>query len=257
MARIVAQREERARIDVVAVRLLLLAALSSFCTGCAGCTAYEYEEDVFLDVDGSGRMRVSGSREILRALHGEHGGSASRLGAHFDRAGFELTSARETERDGRPFLHVEGRFAAWETLCRHPAFENRVCRLAGEDETLGLELRVPAPEGRIPKGVPADGVVGFRFHLSSTVREHSSPEPVQRGNILVWERSAADHFGGTPVDVRIRFDRRSVLATTARILALSLGAVVAAVATAIGFMVRKGRRQLRDEPRTASGSRTR
>lgn len=231
--------------------LLFLAA------GLSACAAYEYEEDVFLQVDGSGTLRVSGSAAMLGALFELEESTTSDLASYFDRGGFALDTVRETERDGRRFLHVSGRFADWNELCRHPAFRPRRCRLVRGGDELTLELEVPAARGGAPPGVEPDAVVAFRFHLPSTVRFHNAPEPIQRGNILEWERSVSDYFGDEPVAVQIRFDRESVLATTFWILALALGTVVVGVAAAVGLMVRKGRRQLAAEARSTSRSTTR
>ena len=235
-------------------RLWLLAFLAA---GLPACTAYEYEEDVFLQVDGSGALRVSGSAAMLGTLFELPAVTTADLATYFDREGFELDTVRETEREARRFLHVSGRFTDWNALCRHPAFATRRCRLVLGDEASTLELQVPAARGGVPPGVDPDAVVAFRFHLPSTVRFHTAPEPIQRGNILEWERSVAETFGDEPVSAQIRFDRESVLATTFRIIALALGTVVLGVAAAVGLMVRKGRQQLAAEARSASASTTR
>ena len=113
----------------------------------AACTTYEYEEEVFLEVDGSGQLRVSGSSDILAALHALDDASTSsltsRMSSRFSGPGFELDSVRETERNGRRFVHVQGTFAAWNDLCAHPAFTQRECRLDVNDDELHLYLVVP------------------------------------------------------------------------------------------------------------------
>jgi hypothetical protein len=230
---------------------LLLAA------GVSACTAYEYEEDVFVELDGSGALRVSGSVAVLDALFDAGMATTSDLRSYFDREGLAVDTVRATEREGRRFLHVQGRFEDWNELCRHPAFRERRCRLVRGEDALELELDVPAGLGGVPPGVEPEAIVGFRFHLPSAVRFHNASEPIQRGNILEWERSVAEHFGSASVSVRVQFDRESVLATTFRILALALGAVVLGVATAVGLMMRKGRRQLAAAARSASASTTR
>ena len=73
------------------VLLLLLAA--------SGCTTYEYEEEVFLEVDGSGEIRMSGSTAAIEALHGLDEASVERAKALFEGEGVEILSALETERE--------------------------------------------------------------------------------------------------------------------------------------------------------------
>jgi len=222
----------------------------------SACTSYEYEEDVFLEVDGSGRLRVSGSEAMLDALLDAEVTPPS-LASSFDGEGLAVDSVRETKRDGRSFFHVQGRFRDWNELCRHPAFRGRRCRLARAEDALELEVEIPPFPGAVPPGVDPGALVGFRFHLPSTVRAHNAPEGVQRGNILAWERSVAETFGDAPLLVQARFDRESVLRTTLRVLALALGTVVVAVAAAVALMVRRGRRQLAAEARAASATTTR
>lgn len=214
-----------------------------------GCATYEYEEEIFLEVDGSGRIRVSGSSEILTALHelDRTGASstAAAMSSRFDAPGLEIESVRETERDGRRFVHVQGTFAAWNGLCRHPAFAERDCRLEStDDEALQLLFGLPASPTSLPDGVDDDAPLALRFHFPSTVSYHNSPGGIERGNIIEWERTAAEHFGGADLVVEATFERRSVLATTVVVLGMAIAAVVLSVALALFLMVRKGRRQL-------------
>jgi len=215
-----------------------------------GCTAYEYEEEVFLSVDGSGSLRVSGSTEILKALHVDPP-TVETMTARFRGPGLELDSVRETERDERRFIHVQGRFASWSELCGHPAFDGRECGLTISDDELTLRLTLPAPERAIPEDVPSDAPVALRFHFPSTVRYHNSRGDIERGNIIGWERTASEHFQGSDLVVEARFERRSVLATTLVVLGTAIGIVAGSVAIALAVMVRKGRRQLALEGRGA------
>ena len=245
---------------------ILLTLLVPWTLALPACTSYEYEEEVFFKVDGSGRFRVSGSSEILEALNGlsrlngpngADGGSASSMTARFEGPGFELDSVRETEREGRIFVHVQGRFANWNELCAHPAFADRECRLDVTDDELELYLTLPVPEGDIPEGVSPDATIALRFHFPSTVRYHNSWSDIERGNIIAWERTAAEHFDATELVVEARFERRSVLATTVVILGTAVVVVLFSVALALFLMVRKGRRQLALEAHEAPSARTR
>ncbi len=248
---------------------ILLTLLVPWALALPACTSYEYEEEVFLEVDGSGRLRVSGSSEILEALHafnrlnrlnrrnGPDGGSVSSMTSRFEGPGFELDSVRETEREGRSFVHVQGRFADWNELCAHPAFADRECRLdVTDDDELELYLTLPVPEGDIPKGVSPDATIALRFHFPSTVLYHNSRSDIERGNIIGWERTAAEHFDAAELVVEARFERRSVLATTVVILGTAVAVVLFSVALALFLMVRKGRKQLALEADGALSART-
>jgi len=221
------------------VLLLLLAA--------SGCTTYEYEEEVFLEVDGSGEIRMSGSTAAIAALHGLADAGAERAKALFVGEGVELLSALETERERRKFVHVRARFSDWEKLCEIPAFRDRGCRLAKGEEGLALELSLPSPRAAAPESLDPQALLALRYHFPSTIRYHNSPGDIERGNILSWKRTLREHFAGRPLDLEVRFDRRTILAATVRVVGLALGLVAASIATALWVMVRKGRRQLRAE----------
>ncbi len=227
-----------------------------FLLAACGCTTYEYEEEVFLEVDGSGEIRVSGSAAAIEALHelGEAGAaSPTNLAALFDGEGVEIVSALETERERRKFVHVEARFRDWEKLCRTPAFRGRACRLASREGSLALALSLPSPRQAAPEDLDPLAILALRYHFPSTIQYHNSPSGIERGNILAWKRTFREHFAGRPLDVEVRFDRRTILQTTVSVVGLSLALVLGAIATALVLMVRKGRRQLRDDADNPSG----
>ncbi len=222
-----------------AALLVLLAA--------SGCTTYEYEEEVFLEVDGSGEIRMSGSTAAIEALHGLADAGAERAEELFVGEGVELLSALETERERRKFVHVQARFSHWEKLCEVPAFRDRGCRLAKGEEGLALALSLPSPRAAAPQSLDPQALLALRYHFPSTIHYHNSPGDIERGNILSWKRTLREHFAGRPLDLAVRFDRRTILAASARVMGLALSLVVASIATALWVMVRRGRRQLRAE----------
>lgn len=220
--------------------------------GVGGCVSYEYEEEVFLGVDGSGRLRVSGSSEILEALYGAPPGELRSMRSQFEGDGFEIDSVRETERRGRSFVHVQGRFADWNQACELPAFRDRECSLGvNDDGVLELRFALPSPQRTVPGGVPSDAILAIRFHFPSTVRFHNSSAGIERGNIIGWKRTVSDHFRGEALVVHARFERRSVLATTAVVIGAAVGIVLLSVTIALFLIVRRGRKQL---AREADGS---
>jgi len=222
----------------------------------SGCTTYEYEEEVFLEVDGSGEMRMSGSTAAVAALHGLEAATAESAKALFEGEGVEILSALETERERRRFVHVEARFSDWEKLCRLPAFRDRGCRLAKGEEDLALELSFPSPRAAAPEGLDPQALLALRYHFPSTIRFHNSPSDIERGNILSWKRTLREHLAGRPLDVEVRFDRRTILAAAVSVMGLALGLVLASIAIALFLMVRKGRRQLRADAISGCPSRS-
>ncbi len=154
---------------------------------------------------------MSGSVAALRAIH-QIEGDAAGAKALFEAEGVEIVSARETEREGRKFEHVEARFGDWDALCRTPAFRGRDCRLTEGEEGLALELSLPSPREAAPEELDPQAVLALRYHFPSTIHYHNSPGGIERGNILAWKRTLREHFAGRPLDVEVRFDRRTILA---------------------------------------------
>lgn len=212
--------------------------------GAFGCTTYEYEEEAYLDVDGAGTIRVSGSRDILGALGGRELSSVEALAPLVTGEGVTLSSKRETERGHRLFFHVEGRFRDWNDLCRRPWFQGRRCRLQMDGDEVDLLFSFPSPTAGSAEGFDPEAELAVRFHFPGIVRYHNARGEVERGNIVSWRRSARDYFDGAPPAIEARFDRESILSLTLRILLLAIALVGAAVSIAIYLMVRKGRRQL-------------
>jgi hypothetical protein len=226
----------------------LRVALAVFALAASGCAAYEYEEEVFLDADGSGRMRMSGSREILRAVHHLDRPGLSAMRSRFEGTGIEVSSVRETDRDGRGFIHVEARFEDWNGLCRRPFFERRRCRLEIGGDEIAFESSLPPPGENAP-GISPDAILALRFHLPGTVRSHNVPRRIERGNILSWEISARDYFRGEPLLAEARFDRQTILRRTIWVLLAAVGLVLATIVLSVHLMVRRGRRELDTEAR--------
>ena len=201
--------------------------LCAFAFALAGCESYEYEEEVFLATDGSGNIRISGTHELLGVIHDVEAPGVSSMRARFEDPALRIDSVRETSRDGRRYIHVQGRFEDWNALCRHPVFRVRDCGLRREDQReLSLFLSVPAITPERPNHVEPDDVLAFRFHFPSSVRFHNSRHDVERGNIIRWQRTAEELFGGDELRIEARFERRSVLATTVIVFGTALGLVV-------------------------------
>jgi hypothetical protein len=211
----------------------------------SGCATFEYEEEVFLEVDGSGEIRMSGSTAAIEALHGVDEAGAQGVEALFEGEGVEIVSTLETVRERRKFVHLEARFREWDELCRTPAFRGRVCRFAEGEDGLALELSLPSPREAAPEDLDPQAILALRYHFPSTIHFHNSPIGIERGNILAWTRTMREHFAGRPLDVEVRFDRRTILEATVSVVGLSLALVVTGIAVALFVMVRKGRRQLR------------
>lgn len=209
-----------------------------------GCKTYDYEEEFFLEVDGSGELRLSGSLELLGFFHDLGEVTPESVVNHFDGPSLTSITVRESDRSGRPFIHITTRFSSFTELCQQTAFVARSCQLLDDGEELSIISTIPAPKHEPGGDIAPESLVAFRFHLPSQVTYHNSPSGVERGNILGWEQTFDGLRRQGALKLEARFGRRSVLSATVQILAMALLAVITVVVMAFALMIRKGRKQL-------------
>lgn len=239
----------------------LLAATAAACGGSPLLRQYEYEEEVFLDVDGSATVVINSSIPALVALRGLNLDPGPR--ARLDRQRLEtayaspatrvLRVSRPWRRDGRRFVQVriatddvrrlaEAAPLAWSVY--------RFERAAGEityRQTLGAASRPPAAE-RVDAAWTGAEIIAVRVHVPSRILYHNvrrlaggQPGQVARGNILTWEQRLADRLAGAPLEAEARFEPQSILAATLWVFGLATAAALALLGGLIWWTVRRGR----------------
>jgi hypothetical protein len=247
------------------VRLAALLAALALAGGCGGPLGrqYEYEEQIYLRVDGSATVIVNSSIAALVALRGAdldpslaHRIDRTDVRRVYETAGCEVASVGQPwRRQGRRFVQVRLTIGDVRKLggCRMLSWSTYSLETLDGDrleyrQTLGpVEHRDPGPVKWTGKEV-----VGFKLHAPSRVEFHNvkllengENGEVERGNILTWEQYLPDRRAGKPIEMRVQMSNRSILYQT---LLLFVGALVAAVATlglAIWFTVRRGRKRAR------------
>jgi hypothetical protein len=223
---------------------------------------YEYEEQVYLGVDGSATVVIDSSIAALVALRGLPLDSAPATPVDRDQVRRLYAAAgcgnvrvgQPWMRDGRRFVQVTVEAGhvdelercgplSWSTL----AFE----RLdEGAREVIQYRQTVGAPAGGDPGSVGWDGseLVGFKLHLPSRIIFHnvkrledgSNGEPA-RGNILTYEQWLKDRRAGLPVEMEVRMDSQSILYRTLWLFAGAFVAAVLVLLTLVWWTVRRGR----------------
>jgi hypothetical protein len=236
---------------------LVMLALISACRLPFG-REYEYEEQLYLDVDGSASVIVDASIAALVALRGLPLDAS--LGARIDpmqiRTLFESVGCRVLRvgqpwsRHGRRFVQVRvaaddiARLGAcgplaWSTY----TFERK-------DGSIRFEQKVSSASGTAPPNVNWTGqeLVAFRMHLPSKILKHNvrrlsdnATGEVERGNILTWEQRLADRRAGVPLDMEVTIGPQSILYRTLRLFAGSFVAAVMVLLALIWWTIRKGR----------------
>ena len=226
--------------------VLLLAQLSSLaCSSMSNAVArkYEYEEDVFLALDGSATVYVNASVPALVALRGLKLPVDPR--ARLDRMAVRdlyntpvstVQSITTSRREGRRYVHLRIGVPDIRRLSEAAPFAwSRYRYLEGDNSfEFGQEMRDAAGEAGLNAGWDGDELIAVRLHLPSRVDHHNSPErAIRRGNIIVWEQPLADRIKGVPLLVEARMEKESILFRT---LALFGGMAVLVALTFAGVI---------------------
>jgi hypothetical protein len=208
---------------------------------------YEYEEQVYLDADGSATVVVDSSVPALVALRGLpiDPSPTARLDREEIRrvlaaGGCQVTRIGEPwRRHGRRFIQIRLSTADVRDLsrCRLTSWSTYSGLVPFPDGTTRYQQRIGDAAGTSPGKVNWDGseIVGFKLHLPSRILEHNAqavgddpPREPERGNILTWEQRLAERRAGVPIAIDVRMDQHSILART---LMLFGGAFLAALLT--------------------------
>lgn len=230
----------------LAIALLLATALH-------GCLTYEYEHEIWLRVDGSGSINVTGQPGLWKAFKGlpvDDSTDADTLKTAarelFERSGLSVRRITVTRRHGHRYLFVAADFKDVNRISYTPAFPDLRVGLRRERGRLMLDGSWQRPLEALDAGPASrDGLMAVRFHMPSKVYGHRrAVEGVGRGNILGWRQETARALEGGRLDFGAEMDERSILFST---VMLFVGAVVLAVvllALGLWAVVRRGRRDL-------------
>lgn len=232
--------------------IIVIVLLSSACSGRLVKKQYEYEEELYLALDGSATLNVNASVPALVALRGADLNPSARarferdrIRTFYDSPGVTVTALSSSRRYGRRFVHVSMNVADVRTLQRVAPFAWSNYRFGREGEAYEFKQVVGAPAAGKPVGdVGWDGseLVAFRLHLPSKIAYHNAPSHrVERGNIVEWEQTLTDRLHGTPVDIDVQIETESILARTLLLFATTIVAAFATLGVILWLVARKGR----------------
>lgn len=204
---------------------------------------YEYEEQLYLGVDGEAQVVIDTSIPALVALRGVPIDPASRVQIDRDqvRRLFSVAGCSNVRvgqswiRRGRRFVQIRVTAPNVKDLdaCGPLSWASHTFERDG-DVIHYRQIVGPSASGN-PGAVNWDGseLVAFRLHLPSKIifqnvkrLEDGSNGTTERGNILTWEQRLSDRRAGAPVEMEVRMDSESILYRT---LWLFAGAFLAAV----------------------------
>jgi hypothetical protein len=236
----------------VSVRLLPgLLVLALALTGCQSVLSpkYEYDEELYVSLDGSAIVYVNASVAALVALRGAplDPDPRARLDREAVRAFFtspvtDVVNVSTSRRDKRRYVHVRMEVADVRRLHEAPAFAWSRYWLTTDDRVAVYKQNVGASASRPIGDVGWTGqeLVAFRLHLPSRVPFHNAPShQIERGNIIRWEQPLTARLNGEPLLLEVHMEPQSILSQTLTLFVLTAVAALAVMAGAVWWVMRR------------------
>jgi hypothetical protein len=210
-----------------------------------GCIAYEFEEEFWLRVDGSGTVNVTGTPALWRAFKGLSAGGAlePQARALFEASGLKVRRVTLTRRRGQDYLFISADFADVNALAGTRAFPDLQISMLPRGGRLELEGRWHASGPEDPEGgKSAPGLMAVRFHLPSKVYAHrNAPAGVERGNIVGWRQEVRAALRGESLEFGATLDDRSILWSTVSLFATAILVAFLILGGTVFLVARRGR----------------
>jgi len=207
---------------------MLIAVLSSIACGNVIARKYEYEEEVFLGLDGSATVYVNASVPALVSLRGVKlpVDASARLDRQVVRDFYEtpvshVASVTASRREGRRYVHLRLNVPDIRKLGDAPIFAWSQYKYREQDGQYEFSQTMRASDGQSAEDVSKQAgwhgneLIAVRLHLPSKVTFHNSPsKTIERGNIIVWEQPLTERQKGTPLEIVARMEIQSILFRT-------------------------------------------
>jgi hypothetical protein len=246
-------------MSIPAALVLLLSMLAAACGGRVFGKVYEYEEDLYVSLDGSAELVVNASIPALVTLRGidlplDSGARLERgqIRAAYESALTDVTRvSRPWRRQGRRFVQVRVRVSDVRRLNEVAPFSWSTYELTEKDGLAVYRQQVAGSALRAGTlrnfGWSGGELVAFRLHLPSRIVWHNARDletnetsDIARGNILAWEQHLTDRLDGRPISIEVRMDRQSILYRTLWLFAGAFAAALLLIATVIWLTIRRG-----------------
>ena len=227
---------------------------------------YEYEEDLFLALDGSADLIVNASLPALEALRGlklDERSAATLRNLVRDAYQSPVTQvtrvSRPWRRFGRRYVQIRLHVADVRKLNQAPPFAWSIYELSPHKDGFVFKQTV-GPSALRPGTLQNVGwngkeLVAIRIHLPSPITWHNARDletneasDIQRGNILVWEQPLTDRLDGQPIAAEIRMEAESILHRTLWMFAGAFAAAVSLIGLLVWLTMRKGAKEIASTP---------
>jgi hypothetical protein len=222
-------------------------------SACSSTTAlfrqYEYEEEVYLSLDGSATVYVNSSLPALNALRGTSFDASpgarvdtAALRAYYSSPVTRVIRVGQSRRSNRRFVHVRLDIDDITKLGDVAPFAWSKYQFQRDGNLFVYRQAVGAAAGKDAGGVGWNGseIVAFRLHLPSKIRYHNTTRDVGRGNILVWEQALAQRLRSVPIVLDARMDSQSILYTTLWLFGTTFLVVAFVFCAVIWWVIRRG-----------------
>jgi len=212
---------------------------------------YEYEEDMYLALDGTATLYVNSSVAALNALRGTTFDTApgnppdrEALRTYFSSPVARVDRVTLSRRSNRRYVHIRIQVDNVETLTQAPPFSWSTVSFKRDGDLFYYRQSIGAAAGRDVGNVGWRGneLVAFRMHLPSKIAYHNAgPGNPHRGNILAWEQSLADRLKGAPLTIDARMETQSILYRTLALFGVTFVVVAALFVLVLWWVLRRGR----------------
>ncbi len=249
-------RSSRSSAEIAeSIRLCVLCGLCVLFVSTAACGGaasifrqYEYEEEVYLSLDGTATVYVNSSIAALNALRGTSFEATpnarvdtAAIRAYYTSPTTQVRRISQSRRNGRRFVHVRLDADDVRRLGESAPFAWSKYGLQ-QDGTLVIYRQTVGEAAAKETGAAGwNGreVVAFRLHLPSRIRHQNTHRAVRRGNILEWEQPLADRMRGVPLVLEANMDAQSILYRTLWLFGATFLAVAAAFVVVIWWVMRR------------------
>jgi hypothetical protein len=236
--------------------LALATAILTACGSGGLFRQYEYEEEIYLSLDGSATVYVNSSLAALNALRGATFDTSpdarldlAQVSAMYETPVTHVSRVGQSRRSNRRFVHVRLDVADVRRLGEAAPFAWSTYEFKRDGNLYVYRQTIAGAAGKEVGNVGWTGeeLVAFRLHLPSKVRYHNTtPDNPKRGNIVVWEQSLEDRRHGRPLglDERgldARMDPESILYWTLQLFGATFAAVAVTFGVVIWLILRRGR----------------
>jgi hypothetical protein len=209
---------------------------------------YEYEEEMYLSLDGTATVYVNSSVPALDALRGavvdpdpSSRLDLARIREYFTTPVTHVARVSQSRRNNRRYVHVRLEVDDVRRLGEAAPFAWSSYQFSKDGELVVYRQTVGASAGKTVESIrwKGDEIVAFRLHAPSQIVYHNADRKT-RGNILVWEQTLPDRMRGDPLALDVRMESQSILYRTLRLFASTFAAVAVMFGLVIWWIVRRG-----------------